>query len=751
MRQHEILGKKQIVWIASLTAVVVLSALYLCYVLISRGEHLQQVEIQRYLEEISRQTSAKANQRIEFNLNKLKSISESLPFLKEEEVDSYLHTLEEKSDYEWIVLLDENKDAVVKGKTLYLHELPAIQKALQGSDAVNDSLIKGGTNSYGALYAVPYVDAQNKKHVVAGWVPQNTMKLLQGTDTFDGSGFSHVVSGNGDFILHSHNKNAQISDTNYLSGLYAQATMMKGYHVEAMRTDMQNGKSGYLRFHMNNGEERILTYSPLKKTDWYLLSIVSPAAYSRGLADYIVQNTWMVLGGTLLMFCMLACLVSIIIQKKNREILNIAFVDPVTKGFTQPRFDLEVEKLLKNAQSFAYVSLDIRRFKLINDAFGSEEGNRVLQHVYACIRQQLREGEAVSRIHADHFNLLLRTMDKEQLEQRLQLISKNVNAFNAKRQQPYYLTLSCGTYLADNPHEDPVSIRDKAIAARKHNHGEHEHAVCSNMFFSDLNRLKMLREKELENSMEAALKNGEFLMYLQPKVSLKTGRVAGAEALARWQSADRGMIMPNDFIPLFERNDFIRKLDLYIFEQACKRLRTWIDEGSEVIPISVNLSRNHLYQPDFLNSYRMMKERYRIPPHLLEIELTETVVFENLSRLKQVIDELHALGFLCSLDDFGSGYSSLNVLQNVTVDVLKLDRFFFQDMDDRGFEVINAVIQLAKQLGMTTVAEGVESLSQVKLLQEMNCDMVQGFVFGKPQPADVFDAMRKEHPCMYSE
>lgn len=116
-----------------------------------------------------------------------------------------------------------------------------------------------------------------------------------------------------------------------------------------------------------------------------------------------------------------------------------------------------------------------------------------------------------------------------------------------------------------------------------------------------------------------------------------------------------------------------------------------------------------------------------------------------------MIDELHALGFLCSLDDFGSGYSSLNVLQNVPVDVLKLDRFFFQDMDDRGFEVINAVIQLAKQLGMTTVAEGVESLSQVKLLQEMNCDMVQGFVFGKPQPADVFDAMRKEHPCMYSE
>ena len=131
----------------------------------------------------------------------------------------------------------------------------------------------------------------------------------------------------------------------------------------------------------------------------------------------------------------------------------------------------------------------------------------------------------------------------------------------------------------------------------------------------------------------------------------------------------------------------------------------------------MNLSRNHLYQPDFLNSYRMMKERYRIPPHLLEIELTETVVFENLSRLKQVIDELHALGFLCSLDDFGSGYSSLNVLQNVPVDVLKLDRFFFQDMDDRGFEVINAVIQLAKQLGMTTVAEGVESLSQAKLLQ----------------------------------
>lgn len=749
MRQHEIIEKKQIIWIASLTAIVLISVLYLCYTLISRGEYLQQVEIQRYLEEISQQTSAKANQRIEYNLDKLKSVSESLAFMKEEEIDSYLRTLEEGSAYEWIALLDASGNAAVKGKTLYLHDFPAVQKALQGQAAVNDSLIKGMNDSYGALYAIPYVDENQKSRVIAGWIPQNTMKLLQDTDTFDGSGFSHVVSSNGDFILHSHNENALITDDNYLSGLYEEAEMKKGYHVETMRTDMLNGDSGYLRFKLNNGEDRVLTYIPLKKTSWYLLSIVSPAAYSKGLDDYIVQNTWMVLGGTLLMFCMLAIVVYIIIQKKNREILDIAFVDPITGGSTQPRFDLDVEKRLKHFQPFAYISLDIRRFKLINDAYGSKDGNRVLRYVYECVRQQLTDGETVSRIHADHFNILMLTTDKAKIDQRLQQIAADVNFFNEQLEHPYYLILSCGTYLVMNPNEDTVSIRDKAIAARKNNNLEHEHTVCTNMFFSDLNLQKMLKEKELENRMESALKNGEFIMYLQPKVALGTGRVAGAEALARWQSSEQGMIMPNDFIPLFERNDFIRKLDLYIFEEACKKIRAWMDEGSEVIPISVNLSRNHLYQPDFLNSYRMIRERYQIPEQLLEIELTETVVFENLERLKQVIDELHALGFRCSLDDFGSGYSSLNVLQNIPVDVLKLDRFFFsKDMDARGFEVVGAVIQLAERLGMTTVAEGVESFSQVKLLQEMGCDMVQGFVFGKPQPADIFDMMHKEHPCM---
>jgi len=252
----------------------------------------------------------------------------------------------------------------------------------------------------------------------------------------------------------------------------------------------------------------------------------------------------------------------------------------------------------------------------------------------------------------------------------------------------------------------------------------------------------MLREKELENRMDDALAKGEFVVYLQPKVEIASGRVIGAEALVRWVSGDLGIIPPDDFIPFFERNGFVVKVDLCVFEQVCALLASWIEQGRQPVPISVNMSRAHLREQDFLTPYEQIRARYGVPASLIEFELTETLVFGDPETFMGVIDLLHARGYRCSLDDFGSGYSSLNVLKDVDIDTMKLDRAFFSAGDDAGqreWDVVESVVDLAKKLDLGTVAEGVETVPQVEALRAMRCDAIQGYVFSPPVPVEEFE------------
>ena len=287
--------------------------------------------------------------------------------------------------------------------------------------------------------------------------------------------------------------------------------------------------------------------------------------------------------------------------------------------------------------------------------------------------------------------------------------------------------------------QDVVSIRDRANVARNISKSESGY-LKGCVFYTELERHQLLKEQTLENAMEGALQSEEFLVYLQPKIRLSDGRAVGAEALVRWKSEEYGLIPPDEFIPLFEKNGFILKLDYYMFEQVCRLLRNWLDSHKKVLPISVNLSRMHLGEAGFIQRYKEIQERYRIPCELLEFELTEAMVFEDLPRLKEIIAELHEAGYRCPMDDFGSGYSSLNVLKDIPVDILKLDRGFFMGGEtERGVNVVKAVLHMARELHMKTVAEGIETSSLVNFLKEEGCDMVQGYVFYKPMPAREFE------------
>lgn len=428
------------------------------------------------------------------------------------------------------------------------------------------------------------------------------------------------------------------------------------------------------------------------------------------------------------------------------KLREIAYVDPVTEGSNRARFTIDAEKAISTSppNTYALVSFDIQRFKVINDTFGIEAGDRVIKHVYQSIANRLSSGEFVARFASDVFAILMKAAKPELMEARLTSLAQEVNAFNDNLEHKYLLTLTAGIYLIDDPQLPLINIHDRANLTRKYVKNTTGTKLCLCRFYDNDDRLQLARENEIENRMRDALRNGEFIVYLQPKQDLQTGIIAGAEALVRWMDPQRGLIPPMEFIPLFEKNNFVVKLDLFVFDCVCAQLRTWINEGKKPIPISVNMSRAHLSDPDFLARYEDIRTKHDIPASLLEIEVTETLIFENPQLLSNIIDDIRRCGYRCSMDDFGSGYSSLNVLKDIRVDVLKLDRAFFSsdDMDNsRERDIINSVVDMAKTLCMETIAEGVETECQSQFLKQAGCDMIQGFLFYPPMPIDEFEKL----------
>lgn len=241
----------------------------------------------------------------------------------------------------------------------------------------------------------------------------------------------------------------------------------------------------------------------------------------------------------------------------------------------------------------------------------------------------------------------------------------------------------------------------------------------------------------VEKRLQEGIKNKEFLVYLQPKFYAKTGKLAGAEALVRWKRNNE-ILMPNVFIPVFEEYKLITKLDMYVFEQACKLLKKW---NKHIVPISINESRQHLYDQNHINKLKEIINKYNVSPHNIELEMTETTVVDNVKLAKRAEESVHKLGFIVSMDDFGVGYSSFSMLKNINIDVLKIDKSFFDDIleSKRGRIIIESIIEMCKKLNITTVAEGIETLEQVEYLKKIECDMIQGYVFAKPMSVEEFE------------
>lgn len=422
--------------------------------------------------------------------------------------------------------------------------------------------------------------------------------------------------------------------------------------------------------------------------------------------------------------------------KEQTEISErLAYVDSVTGFGTWNKFEQTLSTLLvDHSINYAVVSIDIDKFRAVNDMLGHEGGDSILREIAQIINRSLTEDETFARNNSDLFYLLVSYKDKEELLKKIHNIISDVDY----QITDFKVLLSIGIYMITDRNMSARKIADRADLARRSVKNKNESAYA---FFDNEMLSQVREEKEIENIMEQALETREFKVYYQPKVSLDNKNdIVGAEALVRWIRHGE-VIPPGRFIPLFEKNHFVLRLDMYVFEEVCIQQKHWINMGRKPFVISVNMSRVHLQDAGFVNKLAEICRRYNVPPEVFEIEITESAAFENLDVLERVFKELKEFGFHISIDDFGTGYSSLNMLKNLPVDVLKIDREFLSGAEEnkRACDIIAHVISLAVALNMKTISEGIETEEQAQLLTKLGCNMAQGFYFAKPVPVEEFE------------
>ena len=452
-------------------------------------------------------------------------------------------------------------------------------------------------------------------------------------------------------------------------------------------------------------------------------------------------------GGVLLLILMLVYYIFQI--RHNRFLENMVYVDAITGGSSYEKFKMDFEKQISKdvSNTYAVLSIDIDKSKYIEEIFGVDEYLRAVHYLWEAVEQETREGELCGHKEADLFYAILKYENDEIVKQRIQRINDDVKMKIEHGELFYDIKISTGVYILNNRRHSIERILYRGDVARKTIKGHHD-KLCG--FYTEEMKKEQVKNQEIENKMEKALARGEFYVCYQPKYNTQNKKIVGAEALVRWKMNGENVIPPSEFIPLFESNGFIKDLDKFVFEQVCKDVSTWLDKGLKVKPVSVNLSQMQLYNSNFIKEYAEILERYDLGSEYVQLELTETAMFDNPVVLAKIINQLHSMGFTILMDDFGTGYSSLNMLKDVEVDTVKIDKSFVDDIgnNQKVERIIATIISLVRSLNMHVVAEGVENEMQYKFLHLVECDEIQGYYFSKPISGKEYEILlEKEVGC----
>ncbi|WP_160316138.1 bifunctional diguanylate cyclase/phosphodiesterase [Acetobacterium bakii] len=693
-----------------------------------------------YLSEVSEQGAKLVETKVGNKLESLEAVAKLIEIhgnFDQKEMLAFIQNRVESDDdiHMGIAMLNGNL-LTSDGSILDIRERSYFKEALTGKSVVSDTI-----DDYAGLtiniYATPIYNGNELTAVLLASVETESLKEYLEVNTFDDQGYSYIVKANGDAVIASLHSNSVGAFDNMFDVL-KDATFFQGDDLETIAHKMNLGESGSFASFYNN-LDRYTIYRPLGINDWYMMTVV-PSGVISDQATKISRYSLLLIAIALTVISLLFLSIFFFLNRSKRELEKIAYTDEVTGGNNWRKFTMDTHKILNAApeKDYAIILLDIASFRFINEDYGHEVGDTVLRHIMKILKTNMGKDETCGRVSGDNFVILTKTTGDQGIIKRIRGFNRILDVDKSELGIKVKLKCCFGIYKIKDKSEKLEKMREKANLARiaaKNEEG------MSWFIYSEEFRKTIFQEKEIVNRMEYALVKNEFEMYLQPKYNLHLNQYCGAEALVRWNDPQKGLIKPDDFIPIFEQSGFIKKLDMFMIEEVCKVLKRWEEKDFPERVISVNISRKNLKQASFIPDVLKITDRYQINRKNLEFELTESSIFEDIERIIEVGKAFRDYGFKMSMDDFGSGYSSINLLGTLPLDTIKMDKGFFRDSleNKRDYVVVKAIIDLIKKLGMTVVAEGIEKKEEVDILRALNCDVIQGYYFGKPVPLDEFE------------
>ncbi len=426
-------------------------------------------------------------------------------------------------------------------------------------------------------------------------------------------------------------------------------------------------------------------------------------------------------------------------RRTQRLIDEHAYLDDIVGYSNYTKFVEDAAVMLQyDDVHYAIGYIDISNFKTINDFYGREQGDGVLKTVADRIHDLVVPDGIFARRFADRFVFMISYLDVKSLAYIVETYLSEMDFDMPGINETISIKCNCGIYEVDDYKENIDEMVDKAAIATKISKNSISQTVT--ILNKEVSKT-IMRNQEITYKMNKAYLNNEFIVYIQPKISFKDERIVGGEALVRWMSPTEGLIPPIHFIPLFEQNGFVTKIDFYVLETICRLIKKWENTGRKIVPISVNQSRLHVYDPMYINKLINDFDKFGVSKSSLIFEITESAFTENTKDMIELTKRMSQLGYRISMDDFGCGYSSLNMLNNLPICELKLDKSFLDDETERSRYIIRSIVNLAHGLGISTVCEGVETAEQVEFLHRIGCDIAQGYYYARPMPIDEFERL----------
>lgn len=622
-----------------------------------------------------------------------------------------------------------------------------VQDAWNGGSGISRIYTEEDTDENMFAYAVPvYADKEVAGALAAEVGTDVFADVLQDRSVLHGSGYIHLISDSGKILVRSEERVIEEElDTIYDNDYIAQEEQ------ENIKDALIKGETCFSEF-TYNGETYQVLLAPLGVNGWYLFCVQTAQSIS-GSIYHLMTNTQIITVVVLFIILIIIAYGYRIIYRSNHNLIKSAWYDPLTGAYNMAKFEYETAGIIENTYEYSLAAMNIRQFKFINEIFGTRAADLLLCHMKSVIADNVTENEYYCRNSEDMFYLLLRDTDRDRIKERIGKMIQEISRYAICNNRDYRILLYCGVVIGTDVEDEEPSVK-KSMTHVRFALDTARKSLKNNIWFYDT---RLHEDEKLQNYVEShmnqALDNHEFKLYLQPKVNLSTGRTSGAEALVRWIAEEGRIIYPGQFIPVFEANGFCVNLDMYMLEEVCRQIRKWIDDGLTPVPVSVNQSKLLFYEADYIDNLKSLLDKYQIPAELISLEILEGLASENVNELNKRIGRLREIGFKISLDDFGSGYSSMNTLASLEIDELKFDRGFLLGLKDSGEEyerqiiIMNEIVELTKKLKISTVVEGVETKENEELVRALGCEYGQGYYYSMPMSASEFSEKYVKNPA----